>query len=151
MESKSLQTASSYINNLLLSRGLLQNGHPIDFAGPAKTVEGADATMAQIMNLVHNLILRRDVGPIRNFQLRPINRVLTLSSAKPIHFLHFHKTYKSYGHRRSSRQKPLRASRITMQSLIDSLRFRTHRKRRCAHHCDRQRQEQGPLEKRWCG
>ncbi|KAL8787967.1 MAG: hypothetical protein Q9195_007555 [Heterodermia aff. obscurata] len=60
MESKNLQTASSYINNLLLSRGLLRNGVPIDFAEPAKTVGGTDATMANIMNLVHDLILRRD-------------------------------------------------------------------------------------------
>lgn len=77
MEPKSLQTASSYINNLLLSRGLLRNGSPIDFAEPAKTVEGADATMAKIMNLVHDLILRRDVGPIRDFQPETFNQVLT--------------------------------------------------------------------------
>jgi len=62
MDLKSLHTASSYINNLLLSRGLLRNGTPIAFAEPAKAQGGVDATMAQVMNLVHDLILRRDVG-----------------------------------------------------------------------------------------
>lgn len=62
MESRSLNTASTYINNLLLSRGLLRDGTPIDFATPEKTKGGTDATMVKIMNLVHDLILRRDVG-----------------------------------------------------------------------------------------
>ncbi|KAL8970096.1 MAG: hypothetical protein Q9183_001682 [Haloplaca sp. 2 TL-2023] len=60
MESSNLATASTYINNLLLSRGLLRNGKPIDFATPEKTAGGVDATMTKIMNLVHDLILRRD-------------------------------------------------------------------------------------------
>lgn len=60
MESHNHQTASSYINNLLLSRGLLRNGVPIEFATPSKVEGGTDATMAQVMNLVHDLILRRD-------------------------------------------------------------------------------------------
>jgi hypothetical protein len=62
MESQSLRTASSYINNLLLSRGLLRNGAPIEFARPHKAEGGLDATMGKIMNLVHDLILRRDVS-----------------------------------------------------------------------------------------
>ena len=62
MESQNLSTASSYINNLLLSRGLLRNGIPIEFAKPAKAEGGLDATMAKVMNLVHDLILRRDVS-----------------------------------------------------------------------------------------
>ena len=61
MDSRSLQTASSYINNLLLSRGLLRNGVPIEFAAPEKAEGGLDATMAKVMNLVHDMILRRDV------------------------------------------------------------------------------------------
>ncbi|KAL8697933.1 MAG: hypothetical protein Q9224_002082 [Gallowayella concinna] len=60
MDQRSLTTASTYINNLLLSRGLLRNGTPIDFATPEKTVGGGEATMVKIMNLVHDLILRRD-------------------------------------------------------------------------------------------
>ncbi|KAL8816722.1 MAG: hypothetical protein Q9223_004314 [Gallowayella weberi] len=60
MDQRSLTTASTYINNLLLSRGLLRNGTPIDFATPDKTAGGGEATMVKIMNLVHDLILRRD-------------------------------------------------------------------------------------------
>ncbi|RMZ78315.1 hypothetical protein DV737_g3936, partial [Chaetothyriales sp. CBS 132003] len=50
--------ASSYLNNLLLARGLLANGNPIDFASTTK--DNADTTQSQIINLVHDLILRRD-------------------------------------------------------------------------------------------
>ncbi|KAL8805731.1 MAG: hypothetical protein Q9182_001764 [Xanthomendoza sp. 2 TL-2023] len=60
MDQRNLTTASTYINNLLLSRGLLRNGTPIDFAIPEKTAGGREATMVKIMNLVHDLILRRD-------------------------------------------------------------------------------------------
>ncbi|KAL8973626.1 MAG: hypothetical protein Q9197_002132 [Variospora fuerteventurae] len=60
MDTRSLDTASTYINNLLLSRGLLRNGTPIDFATPEKAAGGTDATMVKVMNLVHDLILRRD-------------------------------------------------------------------------------------------
>ena len=61
MESQSRQTASTYINNLLLSRGLLRNGTPIEFAKPEDVEGGIHATMTQVMSLVHDLILRRDV------------------------------------------------------------------------------------------
>lgn len=61
-DSYNLKTASQYVNNLLLARGLLRNGKPIEFARPSKGENGADATMAQIINLVHDLILRRDVS-----------------------------------------------------------------------------------------
>ncbi|KAL8920545.1 MAG: hypothetical protein Q9208_006167 [Pyrenodesmia sp. 3 TL-2023] len=59
MESRSLNTASSYINNLLLSRGLLRDGAPIDFATPEKAKGGTDATMVKVMNL-------RDVDTLGN-------------------------------------------------------------------------------------
>ena len=62
MESFNLKTASTYINNLLLARGLLRNGKAIEFARPSKGEGGTEATMAQIINLVHDMILRRDVG-----------------------------------------------------------------------------------------
>lgn len=61
MESQSMQTASSYINNLLLARGLLRNGIPIEFAAPPKVEGGVNLTMTKVMNLVHDMILRRDV------------------------------------------------------------------------------------------
>ncbi|KAL9641232.1 MAG: hypothetical protein Q9204_000172 [Flavoplaca sp. TL-2023a] len=60
MDSRSIGTASTYINNLLLSRGLLRNGTPIDFATQDKAATDGEATMVKIMNLVHDLILRRD-------------------------------------------------------------------------------------------
>lgn len=63
MDSTNLKTASSYLNNLLLARGLLRDGNVIPFHRPSKASGGADATLAQIINLVHDLILRRDVRP----------------------------------------------------------------------------------------
>ncbi|KAK8208651.1 Afadin and alpha-actinin-binding-domain-containing protein [Phyllosticta capitalensis] len=60
MDPHSLRGASTYLNNLLLARGLLRNGKPIEFAHPSKGEGGKEATMAQIINLVHDLILRRD-------------------------------------------------------------------------------------------
>ena len=54
MDHESLRTASSYLNNLLLARGLLRNSEPIDFVKPSKE------SRAQIINLVHDLILRED-------------------------------------------------------------------------------------------
>jgi hypothetical protein len=60
MESDNLRTASAYINNLLLSRGLLRNGQAIDFARPDKDDGGLESTMGRIMSVVNDLILRRD-------------------------------------------------------------------------------------------
>ncbi|EXJ86276.1 hypothetical protein A1O1_06646 [Capronia coronata CBS 617.96] len=60
MESQSLDRASHYLNNLLLARGLLATGKPIDFARPDSNGGGTDATMSRIINLVHDLVLRRD-------------------------------------------------------------------------------------------
>ncbi|KLJ07878.1 hypothetical protein EMPG_16660 [Blastomyces silverae] len=60
METQNLYTASDYINNLLLARGLLRNGKPIDFARPENAPGGTDDTMSRVINLVHDLVLRRD-------------------------------------------------------------------------------------------
>ena len=54
MDSESLRTASTYLNNLLLARGLLRNSEPVDFVKPSRE------SRAQIINLVHDLILRED-------------------------------------------------------------------------------------------
>ncbi|KAH9826321.1 NIMA interactive protein [Teratosphaeria destructans] len=54
MDHESLRTASTYLNNLLLARGLLRNGEPIDFVKPSRD------SRAQIINLVHDLILSAD-------------------------------------------------------------------------------------------
>jgi hypothetical protein len=64
MESYNLKTASTYINNLLLARGLLRDGKPIEFAHPSRAEGGKEATMAQVINLVHDLLLKRDVRHI---------------------------------------------------------------------------------------
>jgi hypothetical protein len=60
MESRSLERASQYLNNILLARGLLSNGKPIDFARPDRHGPNTDATMSRVINLVHDLVLRRD-------------------------------------------------------------------------------------------
>ena len=88
MEGSDLNSASKYINNLLLARGLLYDGKTIDFAQlalssssrkrkqherqlrfedglePGKEAE-KDADVgkitAQVLNLVHDLVIRRDV------------------------------------------------------------------------------------------
>jgi hypothetical protein len=61
MESDSLKTASAYINNQLLSRGLLRDGQTIDFARPKDGNGGTSGTMARVMSVINDLILRRDV------------------------------------------------------------------------------------------
>ncbi|KAK7753925.1 hypothetical protein SLS62_004023 [Diatrype stigma] len=58
IDSENLRTASLYINNQLLSRGLLRDGQNIDFADPGRA--GLDATMGKVMSVVNDLILRRD-------------------------------------------------------------------------------------------
>lgn len=89
MESNDLQSASIYVNNLLLARGLLRDGKSVDFARLAQPTErrkrkhqqqlrfedGVDPekekerdgdpykTTSQVLNLVHELILKRDVRP----------------------------------------------------------------------------------------
>ncbi|KEF56680.1 uncharacterized protein A1O9_06869 [Exophiala aquamarina CBS 119918] len=60
MEPQSLERASQYLNNLLLARGLLSNGKPIDFACPERDRQPTSITMSRVINLVHDLILRRD-------------------------------------------------------------------------------------------
>ncbi|GAP85777.1 putative NIMA interactive protein [Rosellinia necatrix] len=60
IDPENLRTASLYINNQLLSRGLLRDGQNIDFADPEGSDDGLQATMGRIMSVVNDLILRRD-------------------------------------------------------------------------------------------
>ncbi|KAK0388253.1 hypothetical protein NLU13_4498 [Sarocladium strictum] len=60
IDTNNLRTASLYINNQLLSRGLLRDGQTIDFADPAAGDGDISATMGRIMSIVNDLILRRD-------------------------------------------------------------------------------------------
>lgn len=62
MDTDNLRTASLYINNQLLSRGLLRNGQNIEFARPDRGEGGLEAQMGRIMGVVNDLILRRDVS-----------------------------------------------------------------------------------------
>lgn len=62
MEPHNLEAASNYINNVLLARGLLKGGRAIDFAQPDNDEGGVDGTMARVINLVNDLVLRRDVS-----------------------------------------------------------------------------------------
>ncbi|KAL0942232.1 nima interactive protein [Colletotrichum truncatum] len=59
-DNDNLCTASLYINNQLLSRGLLRDGQTINFADPEDNPGGVEATMGKIMSIVNDLILRRD-------------------------------------------------------------------------------------------
>ncbi|KAK0720622.1 Afadin and alpha-actinin-binding-domain-containing protein [Lasiosphaeris hirsuta] len=60
IELDNLRTASLYINNQLLSRGLLHDGQSIDFTRPGNSDGEIGATMGRIMSVVNDLILRRD-------------------------------------------------------------------------------------------
>lgn len=65
IDSENLRTASLYINNQLLSRGLLRDGQPIDFAEPARqSSDAASTTMGRIISVLNDLILRRDVSAL---------------------------------------------------------------------------------------
>ena len=86
MAAASLQSASTYLNNLLLSRGLLQDGKPIDFAEPNHNGT-TEQTMSRVINLVHDLVLRRDrdaeqreilASNIRSIRAEEAQRVLDL-------------------------------------------------------------------------
>ncbi|WYZ41831.1 hypothetical protein EsH8_V_000726 [Colletotrichum jinshuiense] len=59
-DNENLRTASLYINNQLLSRGLVCDGQTINFADPEDNPGGTEATMGRIMSIVNDLILRRD-------------------------------------------------------------------------------------------
>ncbi|KAF2218877.1 Afadin and alpha-actinin-binding-domain-containing protein [Elsinoe ampelina] len=76
MESETLITASTYVNNLLLARGLLRNGKSVDFAKPTRE------TRAQIINLVHDLLLRRDKDEDGREQAADIIRSLRIENTR---------------------------------------------------------------------
>ncbi|KAF7549854.1 hypothetical protein G7Z17_g6119 [Cylindrodendrum hubeiense] len=60
IDTENLRTASLYINNQLLSRGLLRDGQSIDFASPAMNYGEDAATMGRIVSVLNDLIIRRD-------------------------------------------------------------------------------------------
>ncbi|PHH84972.1 hypothetical protein CDD83_1097 [Cordyceps sp. RAO-2017] len=61
IDTENLCTASQYINNQLVSRGLLRDGQAIDFAhGGGGDAQGSAANAGRIISIVNDLILRRD-------------------------------------------------------------------------------------------
>lgn len=93
MDPSNLKTASTYVNNLLLARGLLRNGKPVDLAAllaPAsarcnqvkeprtdfkhkRDDTNGPQVVVQVINLVHDLILRRDVRLIQQIMRQSMN------------------------------------------------------------------------------
>ncbi|OBT86062.1 hypothetical protein VE02_05699 [Pseudogymnoascus sp. 03VT05] len=82
METDNLRTASVYINNLLLSRGLLKNGQNLDFAHPEQGEGGSEGTMGRIMGVVNDLILRRDRDATQRENLSNTLRTLRTDSLR---------------------------------------------------------------------
>ena len=75
MDLRNLDKASTYVNNLLLARGLLRDGKPVDWyltapAGSSTTIDDdapkeapdRESASTKIISLVHDLIIRRDVS-----------------------------------------------------------------------------------------
>ncbi|KAG5928601.1 hypothetical protein E4U42_000315, partial [Claviceps africana] len=59
-DKENLRAASLYINNQLLSRGLLRDGDSIDFAGTRRSDEEDAVVSGRIIAILNDLILRRD-------------------------------------------------------------------------------------------
>lgn len=76
MDSDTLHTASTYLNNLLLARGLLRNGKALDFAKPTRD------TRAQTINLIHDLLLRRDRDEENREQIAMTLRTLRVDQTR---------------------------------------------------------------------
>lgn len=88
MDSSNRKPASTYINNLLLARGLLRDDQLIDFANPSRGEGGKDKQLGRIISLVHDLILKRDVGgyyikELRGKTAHQFNRAIKSTSREP--------------------------------------------------------------------
>ncbi|RFN44357.1 hypothetical protein FIE12Z_11399 [Fusarium flagelliforme] len=82
IDTDNLRTASLYINNQLLSRGLLRDGQSIDFAGAAFDGHDAAATMGRIVSVLNDLILRRDRDAEHRESLSTTMRTLRADNLK---------------------------------------------------------------------
>ncbi|KAJ4212215.1 hypothetical protein NW759_011906 [Fusarium solani] len=82
IDTDNLRTASLYINNQLLSRGLLRDGQSIDFASPAMFDDDAAATMGRIVSVLNDLILRRDRDAEHRESLSATMRTLRADNLK---------------------------------------------------------------------
>lgn len=52
-----LSSASTYLNNLLVKGGLLKGGMTVPFHNPS----AEDGSITRIINLIHDLVMRREV------------------------------------------------------------------------------------------
>jgi hypothetical protein len=112
MDSLNLKAASAYINNLLLARGLLRNGKSVEFARPSKGEGGTEVTMAQIINLVHDMVLRRDV---RDHFYPPKAETHVYKSANKSKKNLWHKPYEPFAqNRHETRSRSNDYRRVTM-------------------------------------
>lgn len=139
MAGSSLQSASKYLNNLLLARGLLHDGKSIDFAQTAISSEN-DQTASRIINLVHDLVLRRDrdseqrevlASNLRQMRAEDSQRVLdlqrvqdknaelarNLTSAESQQ-----RTLKAAVRKAESQAKELKEQMLKMKSTLDQVR-----------------------------
>ena len=139
MASASLLSASTYLNNLLLARGLLQDGRPINFA---QTIEHSDTdpTMSRVINLVHDLVLRRDreaeqrenlVSNIRSLRGEESQRVLDLQRAQDKNAELSRELTSAEAHQRAMKAavkraelqaKELKEQMLKMKSTLDQVR-----------------------------
>ncbi|TWU76904.1 hypothetical protein ED733_006769 [Metarhizium rileyi] len=81
-DAENLRTASLYINNQLLSRGLLRDGDTIDFANPGKCSEDGTATAGRIISILNDLIIRRDRDAEHRESLSTAMRALRAENLK---------------------------------------------------------------------
>ena len=96
---------------------------PIEFATPEKAEGGVNATMSQVMNLVHDIILRRDVSHLASMRLASfmmLNADLMYPSVNPTLLQASLKTYKPYGRQRHNKPKQLAVSKIEPLIWTDS-------------------------------
>jgi len=148
MTVSALDGASKYLNNLLLARGFLQDGRAIDFAQLAgddgsetkNTTIDRNATTARIVNLVHDLVLRRDrdaeqrealASNIRSLRAEESQRVLDFQRQQDKNIQLKHELSTSEAHQRALRAsvkraqvetKELREQMLKLKSTLDQVR-----------------------------
>ncbi|KAM0415137.1 hypothetical protein ACHAPD_006325 [Fusarium lateritium] len=79
IDTDNLRTASLYINNQLLSRGLLRDGQSIEFAGVAFDGHDVAATMGRIRDAEHRESLSTTMRTLRADNLKHTNDIARLT------------------------------------------------------------------------
>jgi hypothetical protein len=140
MDSQSLDRASQYLNNLLLSRGLLSNGKAIEFACPNSNGQRTAATMSRVINLVHDLVLRRDQdAEQREFFADALNKARTEEQQRILDLQRLQnknadlarqaamaqaqqRNLKEVAHKAEAQAKELKEQMLKMKSTLDQVR-----------------------------